>query len=159
MKLIKSVLKILPPAACFAFMWVLGVAAFNLFYLSEKLQMLRVVNEFHAAQISNDKDTINKLLTDDFSETGAKRVVEAPDFIYKKDLLRFDYSQLKFAIQTKYLLPANILNNRRDSLSFVKEINFLSEDSKKRPPIIFLVTYTFEDSADGLKISHIERLF
>jgi hypothetical protein len=137
----------------------LGLAAFNLFYISEKLQMLKVVNEFHTALIDNDKQTIDKLLTDDFTETGARRFVQTPDFIYKRDMLRRDYSQVKFTIQTKYLLPANIFNNRSDSLSFVKEINLISEESKKMLPITFPVTYTFEDSAEGLKISHIERHF
>jgi len=140
-------------------MLLLGIAVFNLFYLSEKLRMLRVVNEFHDAQFGNDKQTLDKLLTDDFTETGVRRFVQTPEFIYKRDVLRLDYSDNDLKIQARHLLAANIFNNNRRALSFVKVITFVPEDGVYNPPIIFFVTYTFEDRRDGLKISKIERHF
>ncbi len=59
-------------------MFLFGVVSFNLFHLNEKLKMLKVVNAFHKAQISNDKKVIDKSLSDKFVETGVKFSVATP---------------------------------------------------------------------------------
>ena len=157
MKIFKIAFKAGLRLVCFGLMFLLSVVAFNLFYLNEKLQMLRVVNEFHHAQISDDKTAINNLLTDDFVETGVRRFVQTPEAIYKKDLLKWDYSKFSLSIEAKYSLFLSMLSSNSQSLTFVKKITVNSEDGKKYPPIYFCVTYSFEETADGLKIKKAVR--
>ena len=117
--------------------------------------MLQVVNEFHNGQVSDDKIAINNLLTDDFVETGARRFVQTPEAIYKSDLLRWQYTG--FSIEAKYSLFLSMLSNNSRSLTFIKKITVDSEDDKTYPPIYFCVTYSFEETADGLKIKKAVR--
>jgi hypothetical protein len=137
-------------------MLLLGVAAFNSFHIAEKLRMLQVLKEFHAAQSNNDKETINRLLSDDFTETGARHFVQTPEVIDKKQLLNIDYSKFQFQVEAKYLLPANIFGNRGDSISFVREY-VLIENGRQYVVGGYFVTYTFDEGSDGLKISKIVR--
>lgn len=152
MKIFKIAFKAGLRLVCFGLMFLFGVVAFNLFHLKEKLQMLQVVNEFHNGQVNDDKIAINNLLTDDFVETGARRFVQTPEAIYKNDLLKWEYSKYNFSIEAKYSLFLSLLNNNSQSLTFIKKITVQPEDNKNYPPIYFYVTYSFEETADGLKI-------
>ncbi len=142
----------------FAFLFLLGVLSFNLFHINEKLQMLRVANEFHNAQVNNDKMLINNLLADNFTESGVKLAVATPDNIYKSDLVNYDYSKINTkSIEAKYPIILNIFSNSTNSLSFIREINWANSNNSPLPSFSFYVAYTFEKCSDGLKIIKIER--
>ncbi|MEP7039534.1 MAG: hypothetical protein ABI891_14470 [Acidobacteriota bacterium] len=141
----------------FAFFLLLGVASFNLFYLNEKLQMLQLVNEFHNAQINNDKRVINNLLADNFTESGVKLAVGTPDKIYKSDLVNYDYSAININIEANYSMLLSLFSNDNKSVSFVRKLILLKDDDFHSSSFSFYVTYTFEKRADGLKIIKIER--
>jgi hypothetical protein len=138
-------------------MFLLGVLSFNLFHINEKLQLIQVVNEFHSAQINNDKKLINNLLTDTFIESGVKLAVATPDAIYKNDIENFDNSKVNLTIEAKYLILLNVLSNNNMSLSFVRKSTVLPESGATPFSIYFYVTYTFEKTAENIKISKIER--
>jgi hypothetical protein len=121
--------------------------------------MWQLVNDFHKAQINNDKELIDTLLTDNFTEIGAKRFVQTPGTIYKKDFLDSDFSRVNFTIQAKYPVLLNIFANSDHSLSFVRELTIFTEDGKALPPVSYYVTYTFKGCAEGLKLIRIERKF
>lgn len=154
----KSALKFFIRFIAFVFLFLFGVLSFNLFHLNEKLQMLRVVNEFHNAQVHNDKMVIDNLLADNFTEFGVTRTVKSPENIYKNDLVNVDYSKLNIkSIEADYLVILNIFSNNNASLSFVREVIWTNDNNTPLPSIIFYVTYTFEKRADGLKIIKSER--
>lgn len=152
----KFSLTIFKSIAFFVLMFLVGVLSFNLFYLPEKLEMIRVVNEFHEAQIHNDKKLIDNLLTDDFLETGARHFVQTPEVIRKSDVMKVDFTDANVTIEAKYALPLSVLSGTT-SLSAVREITLPSVEGKTPPSVSYYVTYTFEKTADGLKISGIKR--
>jgi hypothetical protein len=142
----------------FFFLFLLGVASFNLFYLNEKLQMLQAANEFHNAQVSNNKIVIDNFLAEDFTESGVKLAIAAPNNIYKSDLVNYDYSKINFkSIEAKYSFILNIFSNSNTSLSFVRVVNWANDNDTPLPSFSFYVTYTFENTDNGLKIAKIER--
>jgi hypothetical protein len=137
-------------------MFLLGVVSFNLFHLNDRLQMLQVINAFHRGLRSNDKKLIDSSLSDNFVETGVKIAVGTPDAIYKNTVLNLDYSNLNLSIESKYLIPLNILSNSNTSLSFIRKVTLITESGNPLS-VFFYVTYTFEKTADGIKIIKIER--
>jgi hypothetical protein len=154
----KFALKFFIRFVSFVFLFSLGVLSFNLFHINERLQMLRVVNEFHIAQVNNNKTVINNLLADNFTESGVKLAVTTPDNIYKSDLVNYDYSKIDIkSIEAKYPVIFNMFSNSNTSLSFVREVNWANDNNSPLPSFSFYVTYTFEKRADGLKIVKIER--
>jgi len=158
MKLVKSTLKISFYATCFFTMLFLGVAGYNLFYLSEKYRMMQTVNKYHAALINNDKAVIDDLLTDDFTETGARHFVQTPEVIDKRQVMMVDYSKI-FAWYEAKFLEVNIFGNTRDSLSFFRQLFISTEERRSLPADVYFVTYTFREAQNGLKISKIERIY
>jgi len=157
--LIKFAIKFFTSFITFILMLLLGVVSFNAYNIKEKLQMLHVANEFHNAQINNDKKLIDNLLTDNFTESGEKRFVQTPDVIYKSHIMKADYPKANVKIEVKYPLILNMFSNSNTSLSFVRELAFLPEDGRTLPSVFYYVTYTFEKTVDGLKINKIVRKF
>ena len=119
--------------------------------------MLQAADGLHRGQMNNDKILIDRLLTENFTETGVRFAVQTPEVINKNDLLKADYSNVNFTIKARFAFLSYLLGNDTNSLSFVREIIILPESGKEMPPIIFYVTYTFEKGPDGLKISKIKR--
>jgi len=154
---VKFILKFSVRLLAFVLMLLLGAASFNSHHLREKIEMLRLAEQFHQAQINNDKQTIDKLLAEDFTETGVKIAASTPDAVYKSDLLKWNYSQVNFTLEAKYPLLLNVFGNSDTSISFVRKLTIISETGKPIPVLYFYVTYTFEKTAEGLKISKIER--
>lgn len=153
----KFALKIFKRFGLFVLTCLLGVLSFNLFHLNEKLKMLQVISVFHQGQMNNDKKVIDNLLTDNFTETGVRRFVQTPEVIDKRDVMRWDYSKINFKVEAEYPTLLNMFSSSRDSLSFVKKTRFWDENGKPLPSLIFYVTYTFEKTEGGLKISKIVR--
>jgi hypothetical protein len=120
--------------------------------------MLQVANEFHNAQINDDKKLIDELLTEDFTESGLSHAVQTPDVISKRVMKNFEYSKVNFkSIEANYPILLNMFSNSVISISFVRKTTFILHSSKTPDSFGYYVTYTFEETADGLKINKIER--
>ena len=154
---VKFILKFSVRLLAFVLMLLLGAASFNSYHLREKIEMLRLAEDLHQAQIDNDKQKIDNLLTDNFTETGVKDFPRAPDAIDKRDYLKPDYSQINFTIETQYPLLLNIFGSSDNSVSFVRKLALIDDNGDSYLEVYCYVTYTFEKTADGLKISKIER--
>jgi hypothetical protein len=136
----------------------LGVAGFNLFYLSEKYRMLQTVNQFHAALINNDKAAIDDLLTDEITESGERHFVQTPEVIHKRQVLNMGSSKLDVRIETPFL-KANIFGNGRNTLFFVRKLTIPTENGSMTLSDFYGFAYTFEEGSNGSKISKIKRHF
>jgi hypothetical protein len=145
--------------ALFVSSFLVGTVSFNLFYLNEKLQMLGVINQFHSGRVNFDKQKIDNALTDDFVETGVRYFVQTPEFIYKKNYLKFNsYHRYKFSIEADYAVSLSMFSNSRTSLSLVETHTIYAENKTTPPSAIYsYVTYTFEKTADGYKIKKKKR--
>jgi hypothetical protein len=137
-------------------MFLFGVVSFNLLHLNDKLKMLKTVKAFHQALISNDKKVIDKSLSDKFVKTGRRIAVGTPEAVYKNDVLNLDWSEVNILVEENYLIPLNILNNSNTSLTFVRKETLITESGRQESHLYY-VTYTFDKTADGIKIVRIEE--
>ena len=144
----------------FILMLIVGILFINLFYAKEKLQMISLTNQFHEAQLNNDKNMMNMVLTDDFTESGVSLSVKKPNPINKTEILNFELDKTNFkSIEMKYVWLLNVLNTDNTSMSFIREVSFSTVNGKTPPSFSYYVTYYFEETSDGLKINKIVRNF
>lgn len=119
--------------------------------------MLQVADEFHTALINKDKVAINHLLTDNFTETGARHFIQTPQVTNKNQVLGSNNLDTNCRVELNYLI-ANIFGNDSNSLHFERNL-ILTENGKTTAVNSYFVTYVFEKDSDGLKISKSIRNF
>lgn len=153
-------MKFVKSFGAFFFALVLSTMAFNFYYANDRAAMRMTVLRFHQAVVDDNDDTIKRILTEDFTETGYwpgapdSHVVTRDDYL--KSTLWQDANHHSFGMS--FPLISNFLNSSGDSLSFYELLSSSAEDDAcYNSPLTSPVTYTFVKGPRGFRIKHIRR--